>query len=96
MLDLDGALWLLGERAPVKVDVSQWNGYVIIARGNHLIHQFNGQVTSELFDPMRSGARWKACSPSSFIAAMRTALRSKTSASKSCPRPRSCPSIRPN
>lgn len=50
MLDPEGALWLLSEHAPVKVDVSQWNEYVIIARGNHLIHQINGQVTSELID----------------------------------------------
>lgn len=50
MLDPDGALWQLSEHEPVKVDVSQWNEYVIIAHGNHLIHQINGQTTSELFD----------------------------------------------
>jgi hypothetical protein len=50
MLDPDGALWLLAEHTPVKVDVSQWNEYTIIARGNHLIHKINGHVTSELID----------------------------------------------
>ncbi|MBL9144219.1 MAG: DUF1080 domain-containing protein [Verrucomicrobiaceae bacterium] len=50
MLDPDGTLWQLSEHSPVKVDVSQWNEYVIIARGNHLSHLINGQPTSELID----------------------------------------------
>lgn len=50
MLDPDGSLWQLSEHAPVKVDVSQWNEYVIIAEGNHLRHFINGQPTSELID----------------------------------------------
>ncbi|MCP5556274.1 MAG: DUF1080 domain-containing protein [Verrucomicrobiaceae bacterium] len=50
MLDPDGALWQLSEHEPVKVDVSQWNEYTIIALGNHLIHKINGHITSELID----------------------------------------------
>ena len=50
MLDPDGALWQLSEHEPVKVDVSQWNEYVIIAKGNRLSHYINGQPTSELID----------------------------------------------
>lgn len=50
MLDPGGALWQVGEHAPVKVDVSQWNEYVIIAQGNRLQHFINGQPTSELVD----------------------------------------------
>ena len=50
MLDPDGTLWQLNEHPPVKVDVSQWNEYVIIAKGNHLSHFINGQPTSELID----------------------------------------------
>lgn len=50
MLDPDGALWQLSEHEPVKVDVSQWNEYTVIAKGNHLIHKINGQITSELID----------------------------------------------
>lgn len=50
LLDPEGALWLLSEHAPVKVDVSQWNEYTITARGNHLVHKINGQITSELID----------------------------------------------
>jgi len=50
LLAPDGGLWLLQERAPVKVDVSQWNEYVIVAQGNRLTHRINGQLTSELID----------------------------------------------
>ena len=50
MLDPQGTLWPLSEHAPVKVDVSQWNVYVIIAEGNRLQHFINGQPTSELID----------------------------------------------
>ena len=50
MLDLGGNRWLLSEHEPVKVDVSLWNEYTIIARGNHLIHKVNGMITSELID----------------------------------------------
>lgn len=50
LLDPEGALWLLSEHEPVKADVSQWNEYTIIARGNHLVHQINGRTTSELTD----------------------------------------------
>lgn len=50
LLDPEGVLWQVSEHEPVKVDVSQWNEYTIIARGNHLIHQINGKTTSELTD----------------------------------------------
>lgn len=50
VLDPEGNRWLVAEHAPVKVDVSQWNEYTVIARGNHLIHKINGQITSELTD----------------------------------------------
>ncbi len=55
VVDPDGARWLVAEHEPVKVDVSQWNEYTIIARGNHLIHMVNGQVTSELIDHDEKG-----------------------------------------
>lgn len=50
LLDPGGALWQLGGHAPVQVDVSQWNEYTVIARGNRLSHFINGQPTSELLD----------------------------------------------
>jgi hypothetical protein len=49
-VDAAGALWRLSTHQPVSVDVTQWNDYTIIARGEHLVHQVNGQVTSELMD----------------------------------------------
>jgi hypothetical protein len=49
-VDPEGNRWMIAEHAPVKVDVSQWNEYAVIARGNHLVHKVNGRVTSELFD----------------------------------------------
>ncbi len=49
-LDPEGNRWVIAEREPVAVDVSQWNDYTIIARGNHLVHKVNGRITSELFD----------------------------------------------
>ncbi|MDF1814058.1 MAG: DUF1080 domain-containing protein [Verrucomicrobiales bacterium] len=50
LLDPEGDRWLLSEHDPVEVDTSQWNEFRIIARGNHLIHQVNGQTTSEMLD----------------------------------------------
>lgn len=55
VLDTKGVRWLVAEHEPVKVDVSQWNEYTIIARGNHLIHKINGQITSELIDHDEKG-----------------------------------------
>ncbi|MAS92022.1 MAG: hypothetical protein CMO55_02405 [Verrucomicrobiales bacterium] len=54
-LDPDGKRWLLSEHEPVKADVSEWTEYTIIARGNHLIHKVNGEVSSELFDYHEEG-----------------------------------------
>jgi hypothetical protein len=55
MLDREGGRWLLSEHDPVKVDISQWNEFTVIARGNHLIHKVNGQVTSEMIDHHEQG-----------------------------------------
>ncbi len=55
LLDPSGSRWLLSEHEPVKADTSQWNEYTVIARGNHLIHKVNGQVTSELIDCHETG-----------------------------------------
>ena len=50
VLDDAGNRWQVAEREPVKVDVSQWNEYTIIAEGNRLTHKINGQITSQLTD----------------------------------------------
>ena len=55
LLDPDGARWLLSEHDPVEVDVSEWQEYTVIARGNHLVHQINGKTTSELIDHHSDG-----------------------------------------
>lgn len=54
-LDPEGNRWLTSERNPVEVDLSEWNEFTIIARGNRLIHKVNGQVTSELIDHHAEG-----------------------------------------
>jgi len=55
LLDPDGALWQLSAHAPVEVDVSRWNEFTVMARGNHLIHRINGRTTSELTDHHAAG-----------------------------------------
>ncbi|MBW8885313.1 MAG: DUF1080 domain-containing protein, partial [Planctomycetia bacterium] len=54
IIDRDGTKWLVKETEPVKVDVAEWNEYMIIARGNHLIHKINGQVTVDVIDHQES------------------------------------------
>lgn len=48
--DKEGRKWQVKDREPVAVDTAKWNEYTIIARGNHLIHKVNGEVTAELDD----------------------------------------------
>ncbi len=50
VIDPQGQKWVVAERDPVTVDVAEWNEYTIIARGNHLIHKLNGEVTIDLVD----------------------------------------------
>ncbi|QXD23125.1 DUF1080 domain-containing protein [Opitutia bacterium ISCC 51] len=54
-LDLEGNRWLTSEHEAVKVDLSEWNVFTVIARGNQMIHKVNGQITSELVDHHESG-----------------------------------------
>ena len=49
-VDPEGRRWLLKKHDPVEVDVTEWNEYTVIARGNHLVHMVNGQPASEMFD----------------------------------------------
>lgn len=55
MIDPEGARWLLSEHEPVEVDLSEWNEFTIIAKGNHLVHKVNGETTSELVDHDEKG-----------------------------------------
>ncbi|HEY2415318.1 MAG TPA: DUF1080 domain-containing protein [Pirellulaceae bacterium] len=54
IIDKDGTKWITKDSEPVKVDVAEWNEYTIIARGNHLIHKLNGQVTVDVIDLQES------------------------------------------
>lgn len=50
VIDPQGEKYLTAEREPVAVDTAQWNEYVVVARGNRLVHKLNGQVTAEIVD----------------------------------------------
>ena len=50
VIDPEGKKWLVGEHEPVKVDIAQWHDYTIIAQGNHMVHQIDGQVAIDLVD----------------------------------------------
>ncbi len=39
-----------------KIKKEDWNDYEIIAKGNHLIHKINGQVTAEVIDNQKDKA----------------------------------------
>src|SRR5206468_8620353 len=47
-----------GDSAQIEASIKKgdWNDYVIIARGNHLIHKINGQVTVDVTDEQASKA----------------------------------------
>ena len=42
--------WQVGERPQVTADLSQWNEFSVIARGNRLEHKLNGRTTSVFID----------------------------------------------
>ena len=50
VVDPQGVKWLVAQREPVKVDAAEWNDFIVIAQGNHVIHKINGQVTVEVWD----------------------------------------------
>ncbi len=50
MVDPEGERWLVAEHEPIAVDVSEWNEYTIITRGNVLAHYINGKLSSQMTD----------------------------------------------
>jgi hypothetical protein len=50
VMDPAGQRWQVGERPRVKAEISQWNEFTVIARGNRLEHKVNGQTTSVFID----------------------------------------------
>ena len=55
VMDPKGQRWLVGERPRVQADLTQWNEFTVIARGNHLTHKLNGQITSVFIDHDEKG-----------------------------------------
>ncbi|MFM1746348.1 MAG: hypothetical protein RLZZ188_14 [Verrucomicrobiota bacterium] len=50
VMDPAGQRWQVGERPRVSADISQWNEFTVIARGNRLEHRVNGRTTSVFVD----------------------------------------------
>ena len=50
VMDPTGQRWQVGERARVVADISEWNEFTVIARGNRLEHRLNGKTTSVFID----------------------------------------------
>lgn len=55
VMDPDARKWLVAERDPVAVDVSQWHEYTITAKGNHITHKLDDKLTIELHDYDEAG-----------------------------------------
>ncbi|GBL24757.1 hypothetical protein EMGBS6_15420 [Opitutia bacterium] len=54
-MDPTGQRWQVGERPRVQADISQYNEFTVIARGNRLEHKVNGQTTSVFIDHDEKG-----------------------------------------
>jgi hypothetical protein len=55
IIDATGKKWDVGSLGDPKtilgdVDYSKWNDYGVIAKGNHLIHIFNGKTVADVID----------------------------------------------
>lgn len=59
VLDPEGQRWLVGGHEPVAADVAEWNEYTVIAKGNHLVHRINGELSSQLTDHDEEGRALK-------------------------------------
>lgn len=49
-VDPEGRKWLTADRDAIAVDAAEWNEYSIIAKGNHVTHLLNGEVTAVVHD----------------------------------------------
>ena len=52
-IDEKGNKTILSTAKPDKVDITQWNTYEVICKGNHIIHKLNGKVAIDLVDNHR-------------------------------------------
>jgi hypothetical protein len=55
VMDPTGQRWQVGERPRVQADISQYNEFTVIARGNRLEHKVNGKTTSVFIDHDEKG-----------------------------------------
>lgn len=50
VMDPKGSKWLVAERDPVVVDLTEWHEFKIVANGNHITHMIDGKKTIEFWD----------------------------------------------
>ena len=50
VIDESGKKNILSQEKPEGVDISEWNTYEIICKGNHIIQKLNGKVAIDLVD----------------------------------------------
>ena len=53
-IDKNGKKKIISSEEATKVDITKWNTYEIICKGNHLIHKVNGKVAIDLIDNDKS------------------------------------------
>jgi hypothetical protein len=49
-IDEAGKKKIISKEKAEKVDITQWNTYEVICKGNHIIHKLNGKVAIDLVD----------------------------------------------
>ena len=54
VIDESGKKNILSQEKPEAVDISEWNTYEIICKGNHIIQKLNGKVAIDLVDNDKS------------------------------------------
>ena len=54
VIDEQGKKNVLSKEKPEKVDVTKWNTYEVICKGNHIIQKLNGKVAIDLVDNDKS------------------------------------------
>ena len=50
VIDPDGQPWIVGKLPSVEIEHGQWHNYRVLARGNHLQHWIDGQMTIDVMD----------------------------------------------
>lgn len=53
-IDESGKKKIISSEKPEKVDITKWNTYEVICKGNHIIQKLNGKVAIDLIDNDKS------------------------------------------